>query len=95
MKQDDMNDFIDAQHTVVHELARVAHDLGCLGECFVETGNRDVGDRLMGHADHLLKLSALARKSYHQKIHDDLRQSQQATTNMISAVLAVVTKTSG
>ncbi|MBO9710532.1 MAG: hypothetical protein J7521_20215 [Caulobacter sp.] len=78
----------DVVHEHVGASRAIAGELCWLADAFSATGNQAVADRLVNIAQHVEALSKRLRDAFSADLNERLRESEQATMNMISGVLA-------
>lgn len=84
-------EWLDKMHDARNSIGQCAFHLEALADAFFTTGNTVMGTRLAVVAEDLHKNSDIIHQGIGEKISEQLRDSQQATGNMLAIALNMAT----
>jgi hypothetical protein len=79
---------IDAVDMSTGVLSRVSHEMECLADSFLDTGNNHVARKLDMWAKDIKEMSRLVREAHSDDIFIQVQQAEESTMNVFRAALA-------
>jgi hypothetical protein len=67
---------------------RVAYEMQCLADSFIDTGNKIVADKLGNWAQELIEVKETVRKAHSEDVFEMVKKAEQASKAVLDAALA-------
>ncbi len=79
---------LDAVHDNYNAISEIADRIADLANAFHKTGNETVSETLYGYAREMNYWAKLVKDTFAEDLSEQVRFSEQATVNMLSAAMA-------
>ena len=79
-------------HDSLHELDDICHYLIMLGDSFDMTGNTIMGNNLVSTSTNITNNIKRIRESVQDHIHNEFKQSQESSKNIVKALFESIKK---